>query len=104
MRKRISERVSEAWGIPKDVIMNILGEHELLISCIMNLLENAKKASDKEIYIENHKGILQYTDTEIRISTPMGIVHICGKSLLLERIRLEDILISGTFERIEYEI
>ncbi|MCI8520584.1 MAG: sporulation protein YqfC [Clostridia bacterium] len=89
MRKRISERVSEAWGIPKDVIMNI---PRLTIS------------GDKEIYIENHKGILQYTDTEIRISTPMGIVHICGKSLLLERIRLEDILISGTFERIEYEI
>lgn len=89
MRKRISERVSETWGIPKDVIMNI---PRLTIS------------GDKEIYIENHKGILQYTDTEIRISTPMGIVHICGKSLLLERIRLEDILISGTFERIEYEI
>lgn len=89
MRKRISERISEAWGIPKDVIMNI---PRLTIS------------GDKEIYIENHKGILQYTDTEIRISTPMGIVHICGKSLLLERIRLEDILISGTFERIEYEI
>jgi len=29
----------------------VLGEHELLISCIINLFENAKKASDKEIYI-----------------------------------------------------
>ena len=29
----------------------VLGERELLISCIMNLLENAKKASDKEINI-----------------------------------------------------
>lgn len=89
MKKRISERVSDAWGVPKDVIMNI---PRLTIS------------GDKEIYIENHKGIMQYSDNEIRVSTPMGIVHICGKSLILERIRLEDILISGTFERIEYEI
>lgn len=29
----------------------VLGERELLISCIMNLLENAKKASDNEINI-----------------------------------------------------
>lgn len=89
MKKRITERVSDAWGVPKDVIMNI---PRLTIS------------GDKEIYIENHKGILQYTDTEIRVSTPMGIVHICGRSLLLERIRLEDILISGTFTSVEYEI
>lgn len=89
MKKRISERVSDAWGVPKDVIMNI---PRLTIS------------GDKEIYIENHKGILQYSAAEIRVSTPMGIVHICGKSLILERIRTEDILISGTFERIEYEI
>lgn len=89
MKKRITERVSDAWGVPKDVIMNI---PRLTIS------------GDKEIYIENHKGILQYTDTEIRVSTPMGIVHICGRSLILERIRLEDILISGAFERVEYEI
>ncbi len=89
MKKRITERVSDAWGVPKDVVMNI---PRLTIS------------GDKEIYIENHKGILQYTDTEIRVSTPMGIVHICGRSLLLERIRLEDILISGTFTSVEYEI
>lgn len=89
MKKRITERVSDAWGVPKDVIMNI---PRLTVS------------GDKEIYIENHKGILQYTDTEIRVSTHMGIVHICGRSLVLERIRLEDILISGTFTSVEYEI
>ena len=48
MKKRISERAADAWGVPKDVIMNI---PRLTIS------------GDKEIYIENHKGILEYTDT-----------------------------------------
>ena len=89
MKKRISERASDAWGVPKDVIMNI---PRLTIS------------GDKEIYIENHKGILEYTDTEIRISTAMGIVRVCGKNLMIDRIRLEDIVISGCFSRVEYEI
>ncbi|MDY3972311.1 MAG: sporulation protein YqfC [Hominilimicola sp.] len=89
MKKRISERAADAWGVPKDVIMNI---PRLTIS------------GDKEIYIENHKGILEYTDTEIRISTAMGIVRVCGKNLVIDRIRLEDIVISGCFSRVEYEI
>ena len=89
MKKRISERAADVWGVPKDVIMNI---PRLTIS------------GDKEIYIENHKGILEYTDTEIRISTTMGIVRVCGKNLVIDRIRLEDIVISGCFSRVEYEI
>lgn len=89
MKKRISERAADAWGVPKDVIMNI---PRLTIS------------GDKEIYIENHKGILEYTDTEIRIFTAMGIVRVCGKNLIIDRIRLEDIVISGCFSRVEYEI
>ena len=89
MKKRISERAADAWGVPKDVIMNI---PRLTIS------------GDKEIYIDTHKGILEYTDTEIRISTAMGIVRVCGKNLVIDRIRLEDIVISGCFSRVEYEI
>lgn len=89
MKKRISEKVADAWGVPKDVIMNI---PRLTIS------------GDKEIYIENHKGILEYTDSVIRVSTAMGIVKVCGKNLVIDRIRLEDIVISGSFAKVEYEI
>ena len=89
MKKRISESVADAWGVPKDVIMNI---PRMTIS------------GDKEIYIEHHKGIMEYTDTEIRVSTAMGTVRVKGTKLVIERIRIEDLLISGTFTRIEYEI
>ena len=84
MKKRISESIADAWGVPKEVIMNI---PKLTI------------AGASEIYIENHKGILSYTDTEIRVS-----VRVFGNGLSIDRIRLEDILISGQFKQIEYEI
>ena len=89
MRKRFSETLADVWGVPKDVIMNI---PRLTIS------------GDKEIYIENHKGILVYTDREIRLSTEIGIIRIRGKNLVIDRIRLEDVCISGTFLGIEYQI
>ena len=88
MGKKLSERVADAWGVPKDVIMNI---PRLTIS------------GDKEIYIENHKGVLVYTDGEIRVSTAMGVVRIRGKNLVIRRIRLEDMLISGAFAGVEYQ-
>lgn len=89
MKKHISETVADAWGVPKDVIMNI---PRMTIS------------GDKEICIENHKGILEYTNSEIRVSSAMGVVRICGKNLVIEHIRIEDLLIFGTFSKVEYEI
>ena len=45
MKKRISESIADAWGVPKEVIMNI---PKLTI------------AGASEIYIENHKGIRKF--------------------------------------------
>lgn len=88
MKKSISEIASDKLGIPKDVIMNL--------PCIT-------VSGDREIYIENHKGLLGYTDTQISVSTHIGIVTIQGKDLCIERIRLEDILVSGRFSCVKYE-
>lgn len=90
MRLRgIRETVSDAWGLPKDVIMN---------------MPKLSVGGNREIYIENYKGILEYTSEEIRLSTTIGVVRILGKSLKIEKIRLTDIFISGYFRLVEYEL
>ncbi len=88
MKKSFSEILSDAWGVPKDVIMNI---PRMTIS------------GNKEIYIENHKGMILYTDTEIRLATAAGSVRILGKNLCIKRIRAEDALIFGDFLSLEYQ-
>lgn len=89
MKKRISERVADAWGVPKDIIMNI---------------PRISVSGDKEIYIENHKGIAEYGENTIRVMAGKGAVKIYGKHLVITSIRPEDILIEGQLERIEYEV
>lgn len=89
MKKHISEKIADVWGVPKDVVMNI---------------PRITVSGASEIYIENHKGILTYGREKIRVATPMGVVCVCGKELTVERIRLEDILISGKFEYVGYEM
>lgn len=90
MRVRgIRETVADAWGLPKDVIMN---------------MPKLSVGGNREIYIENYKGILEYTSEEIRLSTTIGVVRIIGKSLKIEKVRLTDIFISGYFKLVEYEL
>ncbi len=89
MKNKISEKCAEMWGVPRDTLMDI---PRITIS------------GDREIYIENHRGIREYTDAAIRVAAASGGVKINGKSLRIERIRREDILISGVFSNIEYEI
>ena len=90
--------------IEKGQVVSILGPNGSGKSTLLKALSRMVKPKSGEIYIENHKGILSYTDTEIRVSTPMGIVRVFGNGLSIDRIRLEDILISGQFKQIEYEI
>lgn len=85
--KKISERVAEKWGVPKDVIMDI---PRITIS------------GDKEIYIEHHRGVSYCTLNEVRIVTGDGEVCILGENLVISAIRQEDVLVEGAFEKIEY--
>lgn len=89
MKKKISEAVADAWGVPKDVMMNI---------------PRFTVSGDREIYIENHKGIVRYTGEEIVISTPMGEVVIRGRNLVISCIRREDVFVTGIFSGIEYKM
>ena len=92
------------FDVYKGEILGLLGPNGSGKSTLLKALSRMVKPKSGEIYIENHKGILSYTDTEIRVSTPMGIVRVFGNGLSIDRIRLEDILISGQFKQIEYEI
>lgn len=85
----IREVVADSWGLPKDVMMN---------------LPKLSIGGNREIYIENYKGILEYTAEEIRLSTTIGVMRICGKNLNIDRIRLNDIFVSGYFRLVEYEL
>lgn len=87
--RKVRELVADAWGIPKDVIMD---------------LPKISVSGNREIYIENYKGLLEYTAGEIRLSAAGGIIRIVGRDLSIDLIRINDIIVSGYFKSIEYEL
>ena len=56
-----------------------------------------------EIIIENFKGILEYEEFFVRISTHIGIININGYNLNLETMTNDDIKVTGKIESIEIE-
>lgn len=56
-----------------------------------------------EMVIENYKGILEYEDYYVRISTKLGIININGSELKLETMTNDDIRVKGKIENIELE-
>jgi len=57
----------------------------------------------QELVIENYKGILEYENFFVRISTHIGIVNINGLNLNLETMTNDDIRVTGKIESVELE-
>ena len=84
-KKSLKEIVSDAANIPKDVsmgmsIIRIIGQHEL--------------------YIENYRGILEYTDSCLRILTKTNQIRIEGSRLEIIYYTNDDMNITGILKNI----
>ncbi len=86
--RKVSEFVADMFRLPKDVIMD---------------LPRISVCGDKEIYIENHKGVVEYTDSQIRIKMNDGVISISGDKLRIITLELQRMVVNGDFGRIEYE-
>ena len=84
-KKSLKEKVSEMAGIPKDVSMGM---------SIIRIIGH------QELYIENYRGILEYTDTCLRILTKMGQINISGSKLEIAYYTNDEMKIVGIFENI----
>ncbi|MBS4217108.1 sporulation protein YqfC [Bacillus sp. FJAT-49711] len=54
------------------------------------------------IYIENHKGLLVFTDKELRLLLKQGQLLIKGKSFVIKTILPDELLLEGKIEEVQY--
>ena len=86
--KKIRDTLAEKLSLPKDVMLD---------------LPRVSICGDKEIYVENHKGIMEYTNTCLRIKTNDGLMCIYGAGLRIVVLESDRMVINGDLERVEYE-
>lgn len=83
----IKEKIAEFLVLPKEVVLDYPK-----ISLIGN----------RQITIENYKGIIEYDSQRIRINTSKGLVIILGENLEINTLTLEEIYISGNISNVGF--
>lgn len=88
MLKKLKEKLSEALEIPKEITMDF---------------PRVTLIGKNQMYVENGKGIVTYTDSFIQIHTSCYFLKISGVQLRIKQMTGELMEICGDFEKIELE-
>lgn len=84
---RLRKWVTTRMELPPDVMMD---------------LPRVTMVGQLHIYIENHKGLLTFTDSELRLLLKQGQLLIKGNSFVIKTILPEELLLEGKIEEVLY--
>ena len=85
-KERLLERTAQALELPADVVAG---------------LPRVELTGDRELRMENHRGILAYGAEEIRISGGRLIVKVRGEGLELRAMNAGELLITGAIRGVD---
>ena len=85
-KERLLERTAEALELPGDVVAG---------------LPRVELTGDRELRMENHRGILAYGSREIQISGGRLVVKVRGENLELRAMNAGELLITGALRGVE---
>lgn len=84
-RQKLHGWITQQLDLPEDVMMDF---------------PRITMVGQIHIYIENHKGLLSFSDKEIRILLSQGQLLIKGKAFVIKTILPEEILLEGKIEQV----
>ncbi|SMC93930.1 sporulation protein YqfC [Sporomusa malonica] len=59
---------------------------------------------NKQLLVENHRGIIEYTPSLVRIKLNQGELCILGEDLMLGNLQAEQILVEGVVQEVKYDL
>ena len=86
-KKSGRELLTDSLKLPRDMV---LGEFKLSMT------------GNRELFIENYRGIAEYGEDAILLQTKRDILRITGKHLTIEYYTNEDMKISGIIANIQF--
>lgn len=86
-KKRLQQQFANFLDIPRDIMMD---------------LPKIVLVGDVQLFIENHRGIIVYTSTQVRVSTSIGELEVNGLDLTLRNILPDEISVEGRITSVAY--
>ena len=87
-RKGNLQKLAGLLEIPQDIVLD---------------LPRITMLGNKQVLVENHKGIMEYTPDLVRIKLNQGELIVGGTGLTLGNLQMEQILVEGTVKDVKYE-
>jgi sporulation protein YqfC len=88
-RKRNLQSLAGFLEIPQDLVLD---------------LPRITMLGNKQLLVENHKGIIEYTPSLVRIKLSQGELFIHGEDLMLGNLQADQILIEGLVQEVKYDL
>lgn len=86
-KHRIADKVTSAFELPAEVLS---GAARMII------------VDNKNLYVENHKGILEYTGVCIKVLFEKYILNVKGTDLYIKEFEATSMVVSGNIYSLEY--
>ncbi|AEH53797.1 MULTISPECIES: sporulation protein YqfC [Heyndrickxia] len=86
-RQHLQNWMSQKMDLPQDVMMD---------------LPRITMIGQIHIYVENHRGLLTFSDKEVRLLLKNGQLLIKGRSFVIKTILPEEILLEGKIDEVLY--
>ncbi len=84
--KEVQQKIARLLDIPNDIVFDLPK-----ITIIGNI----------QLYIENHRGIIEYTPESVRLSVSFGELEISGEMLTIRNITREEIHLDGLIRSVQ---
>lgn len=86
-KETLSRALAEFLEIPKDLVLDI---------------PKITMVGRNEFYLENHKGIIEYSTERLRINLSRGFIEIVGSNLEIRALYPDELQIAGTINGIRF--
>lgn len=86
-RKKINHWTTNLLDVPPDITMD---------------LPRLTMTGNMRLYIENHRGVLQFSDQFLKLALTNGVLEIRGSGLMIRTIMAEEVLVEGAISELKY--
>jgi sporulation protein YqfC len=86
MNRRLQKWTANLLELPQDVVYD---------------LPRLTMIGDRQLYIENHRGVLHFSSDRLRLALSKGELEVTGEDLIIRTIWTEEVFIEGVIKHIE---
>ncbi|WP_270172288.1 sporulation protein YqfC [Paenibacillus sp. SYP-B4298] len=86
--RKIRKLTANLLDVPQDVVFD---------------LPRVTMIGDRQLYIENHRGVLHFTSDLLRLALSKGELEVAGSGLVIRAIWTEEVFIEGQIHHLQLQ-